>query len=133
MIDYMLFWVAKMFAEFVIVAGIGLAFAGFLFWATRGQKMRGESKGPKYEAELAALAEQCPKGQLLVPIGLLTEIRRAFEAEGEGRGHQHWDKTGQHGAGCPKCIAQCTAADLTRRALWNINNLLGPSSGEEGK
>jgi len=87
----------------------------------------------KLEAELAALAEQCPKGQLLVPIGLLTEIRRAFEAEGEGRGHQHWDKTGQHGAGCPKCIAQCTAADLTRRALWNINNLLGPSSGEEGK
>ena len=38
MIDYMLFWVAKVFAEFVIVAGIGLAFAGFLLWATRGKK-----------------------------------------------------------------------------------------------
>ena len=38
MIDYMLFWAAKMFAEFVIVAGIGLAFAGFLLWATRGKK-----------------------------------------------------------------------------------------------
>jgi len=38
MIEYMLFWVAKMLAEFLVVVGVGLAFAVFLLWATGGKR-----------------------------------------------------------------------------------------------
>jgi len=45
---------------------------------------------------------------------------RVVEAAGEARrltGHQHWDSTGQHGAGCEKCIADRPIVEKIREAL----------------
>lgn len=61
-------------------------------------------------AELAALWQKV--AEQAAEIERLREVLRLAKTMA---GHNHWDRTQQHGAGCPKCIEQtavCRAIDV---------------------
>lgn len=56
--------------------------------------------------------------------------RLALEAERASHGHDHWDRTMQHGLGCPKCIDQRNASELTRKAMALLDAALAQRATE---
>ena len=48
---------------------------------------------------------------------LLREARTVIDSELSGHGHDHWDKQGNHGRTCPRCIVQRDAGgfDMLRK------------------
>lgn len=76
-----------------------------------------------HEAELSSLREQVRR--------LRADLLRLHDAtiilrNGMG-GHNHWDNTQRHGAGCPICIAQQQA----RREAQKLIDQVGPSAVRE--